>query len=218
MEKEGVWEPDNGGTQLPLWPANVPLAAPDSGAHPEYTGNGSPLAAARKAKGQWPGGLVQGLVRFRWEQECLEPFAADLLKGVDAFLAGSAPAAAPDIWQARSLTLEAGAAARPVRLAIWDTGVDLSLFKAAPGASFAFNGDGAITEGPLLKDVKGDDAALVQWLQGRADFLAGLPTPAADAYAAHVKALSAKEVEAFQQAPAIHRKRQPWNSNRLRRA
>jgi len=153
--------------------------------------------AARKAKGQWPGGLVQGLVRFRWEQECLESVAADLLKGVDAFLAGSASAAAPDIWQARSLTLEPGAAARLVRVAIWDTGVDLSLFKAAPGASFAFNGAGAITEGPLLKDVKGDDAALVQWLQGRADFLAGLPTPAADAYAAHVKALSAKEVEAF---------------------
>ena len=48
VEKEGVWEPDNGGTQLPLWPANVRLAAPDSGAHPEYTGNGSPLVAARK--------------------------------------------------------------------------------------------------------------------------------------------------------------------------
>ena len=48
VEKEGVWEPENGGTQLPLWPANVPLAEPDSGAHPEYTGNGSPLVAGRK--------------------------------------------------------------------------------------------------------------------------------------------------------------------------
>lgn len=48
VEKEGVWEPDDGGTQLPLWPANVPLAEPDSGAHPEYTGNGSTLVGGRK--------------------------------------------------------------------------------------------------------------------------------------------------------------------------
>ena len=48
VEKEGVWQPTEGGTQIPLWPANVPLAKPDSGDHPEYTGNGSPLVAGRK--------------------------------------------------------------------------------------------------------------------------------------------------------------------------
>lgn len=48
VEKEGVWEPEDGGTQLPLWPADVPLRKPDSGAHPEHTGNGSPMVAGRK--------------------------------------------------------------------------------------------------------------------------------------------------------------------------
>lgn len=151
--------------------------------------------AARKAKGQWPAGLIAGLTRFRWEQECVNPIGADLVKSLDAFVAtpGAAPA---DIWGARSLVLEPGAA--PVRIAIWDSGVDLALFKAAPGASFALGGDGAISEGPLLSDVKGDDAALVQWLKGRAEFSAGLASPEADAYAAHLKTLDPKALGQWQ--------------------
>ncbi len=48
VEREGVWQPGSGGTQVPLWPANVPLAKPDSGDRPEATGNGSPLVGGRK--------------------------------------------------------------------------------------------------------------------------------------------------------------------------
>jgi len=48
VEREGVWQPTDGGTQIPLWAADVPLAKPDSGDHPEATGNGSPLVGGRK--------------------------------------------------------------------------------------------------------------------------------------------------------------------------
>lgn len=48
VEREGVWQSTPGGTQVPLWPANVPLAKPDSGDRPETTGNGSPLVGGRK--------------------------------------------------------------------------------------------------------------------------------------------------------------------------
>lgn len=48
VEQEGVWQPPPGGVQIPLWPADVPLAKPDSGDHPEATGNGSPLVAGHK--------------------------------------------------------------------------------------------------------------------------------------------------------------------------
>ena len=48
VEREGVWQPTPGGTQVPLWPANVALAKPDTGDHPEATGNGSPLVGGRK--------------------------------------------------------------------------------------------------------------------------------------------------------------------------
>lgn len=48
VEREGVWQPTPGGTQVPLWPANVPLAKPDSGDRPEATGNGSPTVGSRR--------------------------------------------------------------------------------------------------------------------------------------------------------------------------
>ncbi len=48
VEREGIWQPGRGGTQIPLWPAGTPLAKPDSGDHPEATGNGSPLVGGRK--------------------------------------------------------------------------------------------------------------------------------------------------------------------------
>ena len=48
VEREGHWQPTPGGTQVPLWPANVALAKPDSGDRPETTGNGSPLVGGRK--------------------------------------------------------------------------------------------------------------------------------------------------------------------------
>ncbi len=48
VERAGVWQPTAGGTQVPLWPANVALAKPASGDHPEATGNGSPLIGGKK--------------------------------------------------------------------------------------------------------------------------------------------------------------------------
>lgn len=47
VEREGVWQPTTAGTQVLLWPANVALAKPDTGDHPEATGNGSPLVGGR---------------------------------------------------------------------------------------------------------------------------------------------------------------------------
>jgi len=47
VEREGVWQPGPNGTQIPLWPENVPLTQPDSGDRPEATGNGSTLIGGR---------------------------------------------------------------------------------------------------------------------------------------------------------------------------
>lgn len=48
VETEDVWQPTPGVEQLPLWPENVVLTKPDSGNHPEATGNGSPLVGGKK--------------------------------------------------------------------------------------------------------------------------------------------------------------------------
>ncbi len=47
-EREGVWQPADNGTQIQLWPADIPLAKPDTGDQPEATGNGSPTVGGRK--------------------------------------------------------------------------------------------------------------------------------------------------------------------------
>ncbi|OYX56817.1 MAG: xylanase [Brevundimonas subvibrioides] len=47
VEREGVWQPTPGGTQVRLWPADVPLLKPDTGDQPEATGNGSPTVGGR---------------------------------------------------------------------------------------------------------------------------------------------------------------------------
>lgn len=47
VEREGVWQPAADGTQIPLWPDTVALAKPDTGDHPEATGNGSPTVGGR---------------------------------------------------------------------------------------------------------------------------------------------------------------------------
>lgn len=46
--RQGVWQPTSGGVQIPLWPDDTELAKPDTGDHPEETGDGSELVAGRK--------------------------------------------------------------------------------------------------------------------------------------------------------------------------
>jgi acetyl esterase/lipase len=48
VEREGAWQPTAGGTQVPLWPANVILTKPDTGDRPEATGNGTSLVGGTK--------------------------------------------------------------------------------------------------------------------------------------------------------------------------
>ncbi|MEM7587528.1 MAG: alpha/beta hydrolase [Acidobacteriota bacterium] len=42
-----VWQPGPGGVQVPLWPRNVAVQAPETEGNPEMVGNGSPLIAGR---------------------------------------------------------------------------------------------------------------------------------------------------------------------------
>jgi acetyl esterase/lipase len=44
----GVWQPSSDGTQIPLWTEATPLAKPDTGDHPEETGNSGTLVGGRQ--------------------------------------------------------------------------------------------------------------------------------------------------------------------------
>ncbi|MGB3721658.1 MAG: alpha/beta hydrolase [Pacificimonas sp.] len=48
MERPNVvWQPGPDGRQIPLWPKNVKIKAPETNGYPEMVGNGSPLIAGR---------------------------------------------------------------------------------------------------------------------------------------------------------------------------
>ncbi len=46
-ERPGVWQPTEGGVQIPLWSPDTPLEKPDSGDRPEGLGNGTGLVTGR---------------------------------------------------------------------------------------------------------------------------------------------------------------------------
>lgn len=47
-ERQRLWQPPAGGTQVSLWPASISLAKPDTGDRPEGTGNGTGLVGGRR--------------------------------------------------------------------------------------------------------------------------------------------------------------------------
>lgn len=47
-ERAGAWQPAKDWVQVPLWPATMPLAKPDSGDRFEATGNGTGLVGKHK--------------------------------------------------------------------------------------------------------------------------------------------------------------------------
>ena len=66
-----------------------------------------------------------------------------LVGGLQAVIDRNAVAVAkPDIWTPRQFAIPATAKATEVGVGIWDSGVDLALFKAAPARGMAFAEDG----------------------------------------------------------------------------
>lgn len=55
--EQGVWEPGPDGAQIALWPEDMDLAQPDTGARPEETGNGSGAVGGRMW--HWAGSVTR---------------------------------------------------------------------------------------------------------------------------------------------------------------
>ena len=98
----------------------------------------------------------------------------------------------PDIWEAREVTLTAGEKLTPVRIGIWDSGVDTSLFPdqlftdTAPGAhsphGLAYDMHGALYNGdlqPLTSEQKELYPKVLSLEQGMSDLFSGIDSPAA---------------------------------------
>lgn len=117
----------------------------------------------------------------------------------------------PDIWAARDVTLTEADKLTPVRVAIWDSGSDLSLFQGrvftvehpAPGADphdIAFDLKGFPTHGylyPLNADQQKEFPGMHDELKGFSDLQLSIDSPEATALKQKLSTMSAADVPAF---------------------
>jgi subtilisin family serine protease len=107
--------------------------------------------------------------------------------------------AKPDICGQRAVALAKESKYTPVLTAIWDSGVDVDLFKDQFVGGIAYDLDNRRTTGFLypLGDAKSRLPELFRYLKGREDFLTGLATPEAREFRKKRASLNTAEMTAF---------------------
>jgi hypothetical protein len=88
-----------------------------------------------------PEGLVGSIVGARLQNELIAPLKAPIVAGLQAVIDAQSRAAPakPDVWTPRQFAIAPTARATEVGVGIWDSGVDLSLFKPTAGRGIAFD-------------------------------------------------------------------------------
>ncbi len=105
-----------------------------------------------------------------------------------------------DIWAARNVNLTEAMPGKPVAIAVWDSGVDMKLFKPASDPGLAIDGAGNTMAGALLRpegEFAGKTGPLMDLVKGSMDLQAGQMTPEATAFQARIRGMKADEVKAF---------------------
>jgi subtilisin family serine protease len=116
----------------------------------------------------------------------------------------------PDIWQARDVTLSQGDHPAEVRIGIFDSGVDSSLYSGQfyvrrdsqpfPSEGLAFTDDGRpsdTTLAPLTNDQANQYGSVEHDLEALSDLQAGIDSPASDAFKQRLPQLSKSDVESL---------------------
>lgn len=148
--------------------------------------------------------MADALLATGFSLRMLEDYRDEVLKALDAFLGAPAPAA-ENIWQARAASMPTEGLT-PVRVAIWDTGLDPALFpgrlhtNAADPVNgvdddrnghvddlhgIAFDGEARRSSGPLRRLLPNQAARqdeLTRLFQGSADLAAGVASAEAAFY------------------------------------
>ena len=158
---------------------------------------------ARNMQMTVPEGLVGSIVGARLQNEVMSPLKGAVVAGLQAVIDTQAKAtpAKPDVWTPRQFTIAPTAKAAEVGVGIWDSGVDLALFKATPGRGIAFDRE-ARPATDLLRPL-GDAAprwpVLKQLVKGSMDLQAGLDTEDARRLKQAVASLDPAKVKSFQE-------------------
>ncbi|WIT13714.1 S8 family serine peptidase [Paucibacter sediminis] len=153
-----------------------------------------------------PDQMVLAIIGARLQLELLPPNQAAIVAGLQAVLdANSQAQAKADLWTPRTFAIPADAKAQPVVLAVWDSGVDLNLFKPAAARGMAFDAEGQPAK-DLLRPL---GEAAPRWpqlrslIKGSMDQRAALDTPDSRQFRGTMAGLKADQVKGFSEDMAL---------------
>ena len=145
-----------------------------------------------------------GLIASRVTKDLVMPVAPAVVAGLAPIIDRNR-VAKPDRWSERLMALSPRERLTPVRIGIWDTGVDMALFKAAGAPGMAFDDAGNPVPN-LLRDL-GEAKEPLARAQGHdqrcARSSAALDTPESRELKARVAKLQAEDAKAFQEDLAL---------------
>ncbi len=149
-----------------------------------------------------PEALIGSIVGARLQEELIVPNKAAIVAGLQAVIdRNTQTTAKADIWTPRQFSIAATAKASEVGIAIWDSGVDLALFKALPGKGIAIDEESRV--GPHLLRPLGEAEPrwpeLKQLVKGSMDLRAALDTEDARKLKQVVSSLKAEQSKPFQE-------------------
>lgn len=158
---------------------------------------------ARNAQMSVPESLVTSVLAARVQLEYLAPLRAPLIAALQSVVdARSRTAVAkPDVWTPRQFAIAPDARASVVNIAIWDSGVDLALFKRSEPAGLAFEQDGGRATSLLrpLGEAQARWPQLSQQVKGVMDMSAALDTEDARRLKQTIAGLKAEQSKAFRE-------------------
>lgn len=146
--------------------------------------------------------VAAAIVAARATRERLCPVGRQIGAVLAHIIDANSTGTAADIWATRQIALDGTLDVEPVTVAIWDSGVDLSLFTPATDPGLAIDGEGhAVPD--LLRPTEGYAdrvPELLDLIKGLSDLRAGQMTSDAEAYQNKVASLKPEEVKDFSEA------------------
>jgi len=163
------------------------------------------LQPAVDKNGSLSSDLAPALVRTKYAYNYILPLKPTLVDAWTTYLAAH-KVDKPDIWAAGAVSLPASGQYTPVKIAVWDSGVDTKLFPAnlatangsVPVIAFDRFAEPAKGELQAIPDaLKSKVPQLKSYLKGFSDLQSNIDSPEASEVKSHMSALKPDEYKAF---------------------